>query len=85
MAVVEGIGCSFDSGIDLVVAMEFGFQAGDCSVVEFQRLCFEGCQQGCLVAYLAAAYLAVVGPLLQKLHQSHVHQWLHHRPNFVIP
>ena len=73
MVVVEGIDCSFGSGIGLVAEAEVGCQEGGCSVVEFQKQCFEEYPQEFLVACLVVASRVVVAPLRQKRHRNRVH------------
>ncbi|MBJ14441.1 MAG: hypothetical protein CMB70_03630 [Euryarchaeota archaeon] len=70
---VEGIDCSFGSGIGLVAEAEVGYQEGGCSVVEFQRQCSEVCPQEFLVACLVVASRVVVEPLRQKRRRNRVH------------
>ena len=73
MVVVEGIDCSFGSGIGLVAEVEVGCQEGGCSVVGFQKQCFEECPLEFLVACLVAASRVVVEPLRQKRRRNRVH------------
>ena len=73
MAVVEGIDCSFGSGIGLVAEVEVGCQEGGCSVVEFQKQCSEEYPQEFLVACLVVAFRVVDVPLHQKRRRNHVH------------
>jgi hypothetical protein len=73
LVVVEGIDCSFGSGIGLVAESEVGYQEGGCSVVEFQKQCFEEYPQESLAACLVVAFRVVDVPLRQKRHRNRVH------------
>ena len=83
--VVEGIGCSFGSGIDLVVVEGVDYQEAGCSVVEYLMQCFAECLQEFLGAYPVAAFLAAAEQLRQRQPQNHDRRWLLHRLGSVIP